>query len=42
VQQIQATHVAFAAILADGSVVTWGMPRCGGDCSALQDRLQYL
>ena len=27
VQQIQATDYAFAAILADGSVVTWGDSR---------------
>ena len=33
VQQIQATHEAFAAILPDGSVVTWGYPKWGGDSS---------
>ena len=33
VQQIHATCNAFAAILADGTVVTWGVPSCGGDNS---------
>lgn len=27
-------------ILADGSVVAWGDPGFGGDCSAVQDRLK--
>ena len=31
---------AFAAILADGSVVTWGHADCGGDSSAVQDQLR--
>ena len=31
VQELQATHFAFAAILADASVVTWGAPDAGGD-----------
>ena len=31
VQQIQATDRAFAAILSDGSVVTWGDPDYGGE-----------
>ena len=31
VQKIQANDFAFAAILGDGSVVTWGDPRYGGD-----------
>ena len=35
VQQVQATSRAFAAILADGSVVTWGSPDRGGDSSAV-------
>ena len=34
VQQVQANDSAFAAILADGSVVTWGSPHFGGDSSA--------
>ena len=41
VQQVRATIVsAFAALLADGSVVTWGDPDCGGDSSDVQDRLK--
>ena len=40
VQQIQATIWAFAAILADGSVVTWGDALCGGDSSAVRDQLK--
>ena len=39
VQRIQATHRAFAAILADGSVITWGHPDFGGDSSSVQDHL---
>ena len=31
VQQIQANELAFAAILGDGSVVTWGSDLKGGD-----------
>ena len=37
VQQVHSTSGAFAAILADGSVVTWGHP--GSDSSAMQDKL---
>ena len=33
--EIQASCGAFAAILGDGSVVTWGAAGCGGDSSAL-------
>ena len=40
VQQIQGTGSAFAAILADGSVVTWGHAAYGGDSSAVQDQLK--
>ena len=40
VQQVQGTMGAFAAILADGSVVTWGDRNSGGDSSAVQDQLQ--
>ena len=40
VQQIQATDKAFAAILADGSLVTWGDPDSGGDSSEVQDQLK--
>lgn len=39
VQQIQASRSAFAAILMDGSVVCWGDPRDGGDCSLVQHQL---
>ena len=42
VPQVQATCAAFAAILADGSVVTWGNPANGGDSSAVQDQLAHL
>ena len=42
VQQVQATDNAFAAILADGSVVTWGNPGEGGDSSAVADQLAYV
>ena len=31
---------AFAAILEDGSVVTWGDADCGGDSSAVRDQLR--
>ena len=31
---------AFAAILGDGSVVTWGSPGCGSDSSSVQHQLQ--
>ena len=31
---------AFAAILGDGSVVTWGGPGFGGDSSAVQEQLR--
>ena len=41
-QQVQAAGGAFAAILADGSVVTWGSPDSGGDCSAVQDQLMNV
>ena len=37
VQQIQAAERAFAAILGDGSVVTWGRRDYGGDNSSEQD-----
>ena len=41
VLQIQATEQAFAAILADGSVVTWGEEHAGGgDSSDVQDQLR--
>jgi len=40
VQQIQATRTAFAAILADETVVTWGDPDGGGDSRRVKDQLQ--
>ena len=39
VQHIQATLSAFAAILTDGSVISWGDPMRGGDSSGVQDQL---
>ena len=42
VQQIHATSLAFAAILADGSVVTWGHPRYGGDSTRVRDQLRNV
>ena len=41
-KQIHAASAAFAAILADESVVTWGYPKWGGDCSAVQDQLRKV
>ena len=40
VQQIQASYGAFASILTDGSVVTWGNKAYGGDSHAVQDQLK--
>ena len=37
---IQATDSAFAALLADGSVVAWGEDQHGGDVSAVQQQLK--
>ena len=42
VQQIQACCGAFAAILGDGSVVTWGDAKLGGDSSSVQDQLKNV
>eukprot|EP00439_Symbiodinium_sp_Y106_P029819 s5718_g3.t1 len=33
---------AFAVILGDGPVVTWGLVRCGGDSFALQSQLKNV
>ena len=41
-QRICATHYSFAAILADGSVVTWGHQPSGGDSSAVQTQLSKV
>ena len=35
--RVQAHSAAFAAVLGDGSVVTWGSANCGGDSRAVQD-----
>ena len=40
VQEVQANWYAFAAILADESVVTWGCPDSGGDSSDIQHELK--
>ena len=40
--QIQACENACAAILSDGSVVTRGVPKLGGDSRAVQDQLQNV
>ena len=42
VQSIAATGSAFAAVLADASVLTWGDPLCGGDSSEMQEQLRTL
>ena len=41
-QAVQASAAAFAAVLADGSVATWGDPRHGGRSWAVQDRLRSV
>ena len=40
VEQIFSTRYSYAALKEDGSVVTWGLSKTGGDSSAVQDRLQ--
>ena len=42
--RIQATHFggSFAALKHDGTVVTWGIPHSGGDCSSVQDDLRNV
>ncbi|CAE7643634.1 USP, partial [Symbiodinium sp. CCMP2456] len=39
---VAAASNAFAAIRSDGSVVAWGDPQGGGDCSAVQKQLQHV
>ena len=39
---IQATQGAFAAVLGNGSVVTWGSPKHGGDSSSVQEQLSSV
>eukprot|EP00439_Symbiodinium_sp_Y106_P032401 s4170_g3.t2 len=40
--QVCGNEAAFAAILGDGSVVTWGAARAGGDSRAVQDQLRNV
>ena len=42
VQHMQASSTAFAAILGDGSVVTWGKATDGGDSRAEQHQLKNV
>ena len=42
VQKIQGSCRSFAAILRDGSVVSWGEREFGGDSSAVQDQLKNV
>ena len=42
VQELHATNFAFAAILGDNSVVTWGARGYGGNSSGMQDQLKNL
>ena len=42
VRQIFGTRSAFAAVLADGTVVTWGDPQRGGDSSRVQFQLRKV
>ena len=39
---LRGSSQAFAAILGDGSVVTWGHAGSGGDSSAVQDQLKNV
>ena len=42
VKQIQATRQAFAAILGDGSFLTWGPAGFGGKSCPVQDQLKNV
>lgn len=42
VQQISATVSAFAAVVVDGHVVTWGDADLGGDSTGVQDQLVHV
>ena len=42
VKAIYSTGSAFAALREDGSVVTWGNPKYGGDSSAVQHKLYNI
>ena len=39
-KQVEATQQAFAAILSDGSAITWGVASYGGDSSQVQHKLR--
>lgn len=39
---LASTGWAFAALLSDGSVLTWGDPYFGGDCSEVQEKLKTV
>ena len=40
--RLQRNRHTFAAIIGDGSVVTWGRDDCGGDSSVVRDQLQNV
>ena len=42
VRKLYGSKGAFAAILADGSLITWGEPNGGGDSSGVEDQLTSL
>ena len=42
VRHLQSTYSAFAAILEDGSVVTWGDSKAGGNSTGVRKRLKQL
>ena len=41
-EDIECAATSFAAIRADGEIVTWGEPEAGGDCSKVQHRLRRV
>eukprot|EP00435_Cladocopium_sp_Y103_P074092 s88_g46.t1 len=42
VLHLEPNGFAFAALLADGSVVAWGNPYYGGNCQKVQEELQDI
>ena len=42
VQEVYSNGSAFAALSADGSVVTWGDPLCGGDSEHISEQLKHV
>jgi len=40
VRHVVSTSSAFAALLADGRVVTWGQAAAGGDCTLVAEMLK--